>query len=187
MVKDARLIHGSKYIYNENTYKNARTKMLIICPVHGGFWQTPHKHISGKNGCPECNISKLEEEIKNELERNSIKYISRYSPEWLRLQHLDFYLPDYNVAIECQGNQHYEAREFFGGEDEFKNIVNRDTKKAQLCKENGIKLLYFTHYPNINEEGNIYKNKDKLLEEIMYNAESIRDFTKSIKRIGWVK
>ena len=38
--------------------------------------------------------------------------------------------------------------------------------KHQLCKENGVKLLYFTHYDDITEEGNIYKDKDKLLNEI---------------------
>jgi Zn finger protein HypA/HybF involved in hydrogenase expression len=173
MVKDAKRIHGNKYSYNESTYKNARTKMSIVCPEHGEFWQTPHKHINGKHGCPKCNESKLEVEIENGLKYNKIKHIICYSPEWLGLQHLDFYLPDYNIAIECQGNQHYESRDFFGGETEFNKVLERDTRKARLCKENGVKLLYFTHYSKIKEEDNIYKNKDKLLEEILHNAKSI--------------
>jgi len=146
--------------------------MSIICPKHGNFWQTPHDHLSG-HGCPKCNQSHLETEIETLLVNKSIKYIDRHSPKWLGLQHLDFYLPDYNIAIECQGNQHYEERDFFGGNTEFEKTIERDNRKSILCKENGVKLYYFTHYSKINEEDNIYKNKDKLLEEIMYNAESI--------------
>lgn len=45
--------HGDKYSYDESTYVNAITKMRMICPKHGEFWQTPNKH-SNKRGCPSC-------------------------------------------------------------------------------------------------------------------------------------
>ena len=56
---------------------------------------------------------------------------------------LDFYLPDYNIAIECQGCQHFHAYERFGGEEGFKSQIKRDELKKKLSEENGIKLLYF--------------------------------------------
>ena len=47
------LAHGNKYDYSKVEYKNSQTKVCIICPEHGEFWQTPSKHLNGK-GCYEC-------------------------------------------------------------------------------------------------------------------------------------
>ena len=57
---------------------------------------------------------------------------------------LDFYLPDYDISVECQGRQHFVPVDKFGGEDGFKDTKVRDTQKKTLCEEHGIKLLYFT-------------------------------------------
>lgn len=47
-------IHGSKYNYSKVKYINAKTKVCIICPEHGEFWQSPDQHKHG-HGCPECS------------------------------------------------------------------------------------------------------------------------------------
>ena len=52
-IEKAKKIHGDKYDYSKVEYKNTRTKVRIICPVHGEFWQTPSSHLSGR-GCPNC-------------------------------------------------------------------------------------------------------------------------------------
>jgi hypothetical protein len=44
----ANSIHKNKYNYSKSEYKNAKTKVCIICPKHGEFWQSPTNHISGK-------------------------------------------------------------------------------------------------------------------------------------------
>lgn len=62
-------------------------------------------------------------------------------PKWLEKQHLDVYLPEYNIAVEYQGKQHYQAVEFFGGEDAFLKNQKRDIKKRELCIENQCTLL----------------------------------------------
>lgn len=46
-------IHGKKYDYSKVKYINSKTKVCIICPEHGEFWQTPAKHLSGQ-GCGKC-------------------------------------------------------------------------------------------------------------------------------------
>jgi len=55
-IEKARNIHGDKYDYSKVKYINNRTKVCIICPEHGEFWQTPSSHISLKRhrGCPKC-------------------------------------------------------------------------------------------------------------------------------------
>ena len=52
-IKKALSVHENKYDYSKVEYKNNRTKVCIICPEHGEFWQTPDKHITGQ-GCPKC-------------------------------------------------------------------------------------------------------------------------------------
>ena len=53
--------HNNKYDYSKIKYINNKTKVCIICPKHGEFWQTPHDHLRGK-GCPECGKIKRAQE-----------------------------------------------------------------------------------------------------------------------------
>jgi very-short-patch-repair endonuclease len=163
-IRDACKVHGSKYNYTNVEYINARTKVNIICPIHGKFAQTPTMHLRGK-GCPICNESKLENELSNFLNNNGINFKQLYHIEWLGSQHLDFYLPQYNIGIECQGGQHFKSVEWFGGNDGFMKTKERDERKRKLCEEHGIKLLYYsnlgTKYPY-----EVFEDKEKLLEEI---------------------
>ena len=53
-IRRAREVHGDKYDYSKVEYKNNRTKVCIICPIHGEFWQTPYDHM--KYGCKQCAV-----------------------------------------------------------------------------------------------------------------------------------
>lgn len=140
----ARKIHDNKYDYSKVNYINAKTKVCITCSIHGEFWQTPNHHLNA-NGCPKCKESKLEKEVRNFLISNNITYETQKQFEWLGRQKLDFYLPDYNVAIECQGRQHFKPVNYFGGNKGFEMLCNLDLKKYNLCKENNIDIFYFTN------------------------------------------
>ena len=52
-VRRAREVHGDKFQYCGETYDNTNTKMKMICPLHGEFWQTPYQHLV-THGCPCC-------------------------------------------------------------------------------------------------------------------------------------
>jgi ribosomal protein L37E len=56
-IKKALAVHGRKYDYSKVDYKSANTKVQIICPKHGSFWQKPAYHLSG-NGCTACGYEK---------------------------------------------------------------------------------------------------------------------------------
>ena len=45
--------HNNKYDYSKSDYKGIASKICIICPEHGEFWQTPQRHLAGQ-GCPKC-------------------------------------------------------------------------------------------------------------------------------------
>lgn len=149
--------HGHFYSYDETTYTSSEEKMKIICPNHGEFWQSPFSHTSGY-GCPKCNESRLEHKTRMFLEKNNIEYIyqaSKTDLPFIERQTLDFYLPKYNMAIECQGKQHFFAVEYFGGEKCFEIICKRDLRKHNLLKENNISLTYIVDDDiNINELNN---------------------------------
>jgi very-short-patch-repair endonuclease len=89
----------------------------------------------------------LEKEVEKILLENKINYINKCTSsklKWLERQHLDFYLPDYKIAIECQGIQHFEPRERFGGKEEFVNTLERDKRKKEKCIENNINIIYYS-------------------------------------------
>lgn len=165
-IKEARQVHGDKYDYSNTIYTHAFNKVRIICPTHGEFLQRAFDHLHG-HGCPFCNESSLERKVSLFLSENNIDFIKQKRFDWLDKQSLDFYLPKYNIAIECQGEQHFSPIEYFGGEEEFKIIKERDNRKKNLCSKNGIKLIYYS-----NVEGNgCITNKEALLEVIKKGTE----------------
>lgn len=71
-------IHGDKYDYSHVCYINSNTKVEIICPIHGSFWQTPNMHIGMKHqGCPMCGGTKrmtIEEFVKKARDIHGNRY-----------------------------------------------------------------------------------------------------------------
>ena len=65
-IEKARKIHGDKYDYSKAVvYLNAETKICIICPKHGEFWQTQDTHLKKKRGCPQCGLKRCNKGRKN--------------------------------------------------------------------------------------------------------------------------
>lgn len=159
-IKAATEMHNGKYDYSKVKYINADTKICIICPKHGEFWQKPSAHMQGQ-GCPICNESQLEKEIITFLNNENIKYEYRYHSEWLGKLELDFYLPKYNIAIECQGLQHFEPIKHFGGMKRFIRQVRNDNEKEKRCQEQGVTLLFYSNFKkeNMITKLNILKEK----------------------------
>ena len=52
-IEKSTIIHNGFYIYTKVKYINNSTKVCIICPIHGEFWQAPKHHMNGC-GCPKC-------------------------------------------------------------------------------------------------------------------------------------
>lgn len=144
-VAKVKLIHKDKYIYDKVSYVNNYTKILITCPIHGDFEQTPAHRLQGK-GCRSCLESKGEKFIAATLDKYNITYIREYKiPDTNYKFRYDFYLPDHNLLIEFHGRQHYEPVDFFGGEEGFKQTKFRDDFKRALAKELNLNLIEFSY------------------------------------------
>ena len=48
-------VHEDAYDYSKVDYQGANKKIIIICPEHGEFSQTPSHHTHRKQGCPKCS------------------------------------------------------------------------------------------------------------------------------------
>ena len=155
-VEDARKIHGDKYDYNKAQYVGVFQPITIVCPKHGEFNQIPNAHLNG-NGCPKCKQSHGEYKIEQILKTKHIKFIKQFKIDIDKNINksgnafIDFYLPDYYIFIEYNGEQHYRPVLRFGGEIKFQQQKKRDQYVRDFCKDNNIKLLEISYKDNINE------------------------------------
>ncbi len=133
------------------------------CQKCGHEWPAETKSRCKKGcGCPKCNESKLEKRVANWFDKENIEYIQEYKPgiKHKRLLRYDFFLPYYNIYIECHGEQHYNTRFYIAiTKSTTKGIISflktqlRDKIKEQYCKDNNLPLLIipYTELNNIEQ------------------------------------
>lgn len=163
-IRRASIKHNFKYDYSVTTFTRTEDKVAINCPFHGIFYQLAEHHLQGC-GCPKCKSSHMEIDIRNLLVENDIKFEEQKRFSWLGGKSLDFYIPSKNVAIECQGRQHFEPIDFFGGVDKFKEETKRDKEKKKQCMEHNVRLLYYANF-DYNFPYEVFTDKNKLITEI---------------------
>ena len=89
------------------------------------------------------NGSGGEQIVMTFLNNKNINYDFNKFFKWMDKLQLDFYIPEYNAAIEVQGEQHFKENNFF---DKLNEQLKRDNKKRKLCEENNVRLFYFATY-----------------------------------------
>jgi len=74
-IKSTNIVHNSFYKYDESSYIDMKTPMIVHCPLHGQFKIIPDNHLSKGQGCPSCgkNTSTSEIEWLNYLTISSDK------------------------------------------------------------------------------------------------------------------
>ena len=151
-IEKVKEIYGNKYDYSKTIYNGASKNIVCNCPIHGEFEKRACEFLQGK-GCPMCGSEKhqSEDRLFEFLKSNFDTFIERHKKfVWLGQKHLDFYLPEYNIAIEYQGAQHFRQlySHKLNGEEHFRLQVKRDEEKYKLCKEHKLPLLFFTYEKN---------------------------------------
>ena len=153
-ISKANDVHNYKYDYSLVEYNGIKTKVKIICKEHGEFAQTPRGHLNGR-GCPKCNSSKGELIIEKYLKGNNINYESQKRFKDCKNKKplpFDFYLTDYNICIEYDGEQHFKSKSIWGGEEELNLIKIKDNIKTKYCEDKGIKLIRISYWEKDNIE-----------------------------------
>lgn len=132
-IDKARVVHGDRYDYSKVVYINYTTKVCIICPEHGEFWQTPAKHLQG-HGCPHS---------KCQLQKRSQTMISKYGVTNA------MYVPELKQKLQDTCMEHYGVSNPMYSE-EVKEILRQTVRReygvdytcqADSVKENDKRLV----------------------------------------------
>lgn len=136
-------VHGNLYDYSEVEYSTTSVPVSIACKIHASFYQTPNSHLQG-SGCPSC---------KNKAEGKILKYLQEFVivKHQFRLEKLayDFYLPEYNLIIERDGEQHYSVVAAWTKTDhetQMQTQQEKDRKRTDVAKANGFKIARIPYW-----------------------------------------
>ena len=141
-------------------YCGANTKILHKCDIDGYEWFATPANILFGCGCPKCQSSKGEKQIAQWLQTKNITYIQQKIFANCKDKNglpFDFYIPEYNLCIEYDGEQHFKPIDFSGKGEEwafnkFSITQAHDNIKNQYCKDNNIRLLRIPYFKNIESE-----------------------------------
>jgi len=165
-IKKAKAVHGDKYDYSKAKYVDAKTKICIICPKHGEFWQEANSHLMGK-GCPKCSCDKTGKRLRDTIEEfiekakkvhgdkydySKVKYVNARTNVCIICPiHGEFWqTPDAHIrgarCPSCAGIKQLTTEEFIrrakkihGDKYDYSkvNYVNSSTKVCIICLEHG--------------------------------------------------
>jgi hypothetical protein len=147
-IKKASIVHQNKYTYEKVIYVTSKINVIITCPIHGDFNQTPNAHICNR-GCPICASSTGELKIQRWLKENGIDFVRQkifktaYPYNKLRF---DFFLPTQNILIEFNGAQHYRPVDYFNGLIGYNKQVDSDKRKKEFSNINKIRLVVIPYW-----------------------------------------
>ena len=158
--------------YEKNKTKKRKTPFEVapysnlekywwICQNCGSFFERSLSHINQCDSgvyCIDCNNSQLEEITKRILQKYNIEYKSQVKYDGLiglgngNLSY-DFYLPNYNLLIECQGEQHeHYCKGFHKNKADFERQLEHDRRKKQYAIDHNINFLEIWYYDIDNIE-----------------------------------
>lgn len=144
-------------------YINCHLPLEYICLKHPdkGVQTITYVHLMRGQGCQYCkDTSYGAMRVSKFLDNCNVKYIKEYEFHDCKNKkpfRFDFYLPDMNVIIEYDGEQHFMPRNFGGISDEeaqahFNNTQRNDAIKTQYCIDNNIKLIRIPYWEKDNIE-----------------------------------
>jgi len=147
----------------ENFTPNTPKKVWWKCKECGGSWiASIQNRNSNMSACPECSKSKGEKRCKEYFDLRNTYYIPQKEFEGLLglgggLLSYDFYLPQYNLLVEYQGEFH-DGTAYQQSKEDYIRQQEHDKRKKQFAENNNIKLLeiWYWDFDNIETILNKY-------------------------------
>ena len=116
-----RKVHGDKYNYDKVIYVKSNIPVIITCPIHGDFEQTPANHYQHKCNCPKYSKKSKTNKIQNIGINNKKEYIicsaiKRIEPRESQGNHLPYHT-GYNDIMDVElGYRHHDIYLRYGKE-----------------------------------------------------------------------
>ena len=154
---------NNNILLNKDEFEGVCVPNLKVKCGNCGSVFTTSLHIYKKTShkCHNCSPNSIGEAIiKNELNNFNIRFIEQKKFDDCRDKKplpFDFYIPDYNMCIEFQGEQHYRPIDYFGGIESYNILKYHDEIKRDYCNNKHMKLLEIK-YDQISEITNILKD-----------------------------
>lgn len=148
-ILEANEVHKNKYDYSEAIYKNAITNVIILCPKHGAFLQTPASHLSG-NGCNNC--SKIISNISN-IWLDYIGIPDNKQHREVKLIHgrkfkVDGYMPETNTIYEFYGDAVHGNPSIYDSNDtnkkwnvKYGELYKKTMEREEIFKKAGYNIV----------------------------------------------
>lgn len=153
----------------KSQYIRNTTNILCQCRICGREWEAPAYNLLSGRGCPHCKATYGEQKIRSYLELHKIQYFFQYKfQECKNIFELpfDFYLPQYNMCIEYDGQQHFKPVSFSGdksvAEQNFAKTQYNDKIKNKYCQDNNIFLLRIGYWD--------FKNIEQILNKHLFSS-----------------
>lgn len=182
--KEAIETHGLRFSYPNSHFKGMTKMITITCPKHGDFEQLAISHLQGC-GCPKCNSSKGETQIRLFLESQGIVFEEQKAFKKCRDKgqlRYDFYIEKYNLLIEYDGSQHFFPVDCWGGMEALEGTQRRDKIKNEFAERNGHKLL------RIRYDECVEQILDNFLEKLtLENEIDILKIMERFEECGWFR
>lgn len=158
-------IHDDIYDYSKSVYINNNTNLIIICKIHGEFYQRPRVHLSGR-GCSMC-CNKTEAKLYEQIKKIYPSIITQFKQEWCKnITYLpfDFCIMEYNIIIELDGPQHFrQVMNWKSPEITFET----DKYKENCANDNGYSIIRIIQEDVWNDSYDWYKDLNDTIQEII--------------------
>lgn len=123
------------------------------------------KNFNQKSKCKLINQTKLFNKLQNIFPNEKIMFeVSNKIVPWLKQQRFDIYFPEYNIAVEYNGKQHYIPVKCFGGTLGFLKQKKLDSLKRQKCKENNCTLFEVKYNYTEKDFNNLINSINKIIQ-----------------------
>ena len=148
-IKKAKIIHGDKYDYTLTRFINSKTKVKIICPIHGGFEQYHVKHLSRK-GCAKCGFTSRCNKARSNIQSFVNKALNIHGNKY-NYDKVVYNGKEEKVIITCQkhGDFHQTPHNHLAGNG---CPICRESKgESQIAKwldDNNIKYIRQHRFPD---------------------------------------
>lgn len=122
---------------------------------NGFDWRAAESLIRDRLGIPHIGEGWIAEANMLRIVRSlfpDVDVLHQASPDWLGRQRFDIYIPDYGLAVEYNGEQHYFPIEHFGGDKGFLATVQRDEDKRQKAVGAGVTMIEFAYDDDLSPE-----------------------------------
>ena len=134
-------------------YKTANEKLLFRCKIHKYEWMSiPQRMITFQTGCPKCQSYNNENKLYDILTQWGYNVELQKKFEDCKDKHLlpfDLYLPDFNICIEYDGEQHYQKERFEwrdSSHSSFDLTQKHDLIKTKYCLDHEIPLIRIPYW-----------------------------------------